>query len=413
MGQTTVIKENQKSLWVKLSKASLIFLVILIVIAGIYHKRIFRLYKIITLFEPNVITENFRNIAEFIDYRYIRQIGPVFNFEQELKDLPQNYVYEGKEKNLSQFLEQTWTTGLIVVKDDKITFEKYYLGNTEKSLAMSWSVGKSFVSALIGIAIAEGHIKNINQAVTDYVPMLKDSGYNNVPIKDILQMSSGILFNEDYGDFNSDINRMGRAMAFGTSLDDFVMSLKSERKPGIFNHYVSMDTQVLGMLLRKSTGRTLSSYLEEKIWQKIGMESDAKWIIDGNGMEMAFGALNVVLRDYARFGRLFLNEGNWNGEQIVPQEWVKASVTPDAPHLQPGKNPNSSWVLGYGYQWWIPQNPEGDFLAIGIYNQFIYIHPGLKVVIAKTSAYADYNKDGSEKEIETIEIFRHIARNIN
>ncbi|MEN6423228.1 MAG: serine hydrolase, partial [Smithella sp.] len=240
----------------------------------------------------------------------------------------------------------------------------------------------------------------------------KSSGYNGVSIKNVLQMSSGVRFNEDYGDFNSDINRMGRYFALNMPLADFVASLKAERKPGTFHHYVSMDTQVLGMILRAATGKTLSEYTEEKLWKPLGMESDAYWLIDSSGMEAAFGGLNVTLRDYARFGRLYLKNGNWNGKQIIPEAWCKASVTPDAPHLMPGKRSNASWVLGYGYQWWIPENPDGDYLAFGIYGQAIYVYPRYNIVIAKTSAYSDYNKDGEDMEIESIEVFRTIARNL-
>jgi CubicO group peptidase (beta-lactamase class C family) len=171
-----------------------------------------------------------------------------------------------------------------------------------------------------------------------------------------------------------------------------------------------MDTQVLGMILRNSTKKSLSQYAEEKLWKPLGMESDALFLIDSDGMEASFCGLNVVLRDYARFGRLYLKNGNWNGTQVVPAAWVKASVTPDAPHLMPGKRANSSWVLGYGYQWWIPENPDGDFLAIGIYGQAVYIYPKYNIVIAKTSAYPEYNKDGDDMEIESIEMFRAIAK---
>lgn len=142
------------------------------------------------------------------------------------------------------------------------------------------------------------------------------------------------------------------------------------------------------------------------------MESDAYWLVDSKGRELAFGGLNAVLRDYARFGLLYLNQGTWEGEQIVPAEWVRASVTPDAPHLQPGDNPASSSLLGYGFQWWIPQQPEGDFLGIGVYNQFLYVHPTHKIVIAKSSAYPYYNQ-GDQKELETIAAFRAIVRHLS
>lgn len=391
-------------------KGAGIILALLLIIGLFNIDRLTRLYRVVTLFEPDRIDKNFRSLGELFESRRIRHGDKIFRFRRDPKKLPPTYTWQGKEKDLQKWITHTSTTGMIVVKDDTILFEKYYRGNNEKSPAISWSVAKSFVSALFGIAIEEGHIKSISEPVTAYAPFLKKSGYNNITIKNVLQMSSGIRFNEDYGDFDSDINRMGRAFALNKSFDDFVVTLKNEKEQGTYNHYVSMDTQVLGIVLREATKKSLSALLEEKIWKPCGMEADAFWLIDSDGMEAAFCGLNVVLRDYARFGRLFLKKGKWQGRQVVPRQWVIDSVTPDAPHLMPGKNPLSSWVLGYGYQWWIPENPDGDFLAIGVYGQFIYIYPKYNIVIAKTSAYADYNKDGDAMERETIEMFRAIAR---
>ena len=168
----------------------------------------------------------------------------------------------------------------------------------------------------------------------------------------------------------------------------------------------------LSMVLREVTGKTVAEYMEEKLWKKIGTESDGYWLIDNKGVEIVFGCFNAVLRDYARFGQLYLNNGKCNDEAVVPAEWVKGSVTPDAPHLQPGVNPLSYWVLGYGYQWWIPQNPEGDFLAVGVAGQYIYVHPAYGLVIAKSSAYGAYKKDGKDKVLQTIEMFRAIAKSL-
>jgi CubicO group peptidase (beta-lactamase class C family) len=293
-------------------------------------------------------------------------------------------------------------------------YENYDRGNTESSRAIAWSVSKSVLSALFGIAVSQGKIASLDDPVAQYVPELRDSGYGLVRLKDVLQMSSGIAFNEDYGDFNSDINAMGRYFALDLPLQNFVSGLKNGRKPGTFNHYVSMDTQVLGMVLAKATGRTIADLTEEQLWKPLGMEADAAWLIDGAGMEATFGGLNAVLRDYARFGRLYLHQGNWNGVQVVPADWVRASVTPDAPHLMPGKRDSSSWVLGYGYQWWVPGDlgapgTQGDFLAIGIYGQAIYVSPATGIVIARTAAYQNYNKDGDAMELESIEFFRSLA----
>ncbi len=384
-----------------------------LVLAAIFGDDLRRVYRVNHLFDPDVIVANFRSMDRMFDTRGVTASEAPVAFERHSAVLPAFYEFEGERRPLAQFLEDTWTTGLVVLVDGKLAHQEYFLGNDSSSRTISWSVAKSVVSALVGIAIGEGIIADVNEAVTTYVPSLAASGYAEATLEDVLTMSSGVRFDEDYGDFNSDINRMGRAVAFGTSIDAFVGSLKPERPPGTYHHYVSMDTQVLAMVLREATGESLSSYMQSRLWQRIGTEADAYWLVDRNGMELAFGCLNATLRDYARFGQLYLQTGTWEGEQIVPAEWVKRSVRPEAARLQPGPNPSSDSVLGYGYQWWIPGGDEDDFLALGIYNQFIYINPSRSVVIAKSSAYPDYNSDGVARELETIAMFRAIARHLD
>lgn len=364
-------------------------------------------------FEPETIVENFRSLYKQYPSSTVQRSGPVFELPENHRALAETYVYNGETKKIADWIEQTDTTGLLVIKNGTIAFEKYFDGNGKSTRWISMSVAKSFVSFLIGVAIEEGKIATIHDPVDKYAPNLKGSGYESVSLKNVLQMSSGIRFTEDYGDLKSDIVRLVASFTAG-SLNEFVRNLQNERKPGTFNKYVSADTQVLSMVLAGATGKSLTAYMEEKLWSRLGAEYDAKWLTDPTGTEMAFGGLNVTLRDYARFGLLYLNRGkNFKGEQLVSERWVKASVTPDAPHLMPGKdNPNSSWPMGYGYQWWIPENPEGDFTAIGIYGQFIYVHPKYNVVIAKTSAYVDYNNTGDEMEFESMEAFRSIARGL-
>lgn len=383
------------------------------VIAGAFnYSKIIRLYRVVSLFNTDVIDENFRSMDILFDSKVVEKGDNPHKFTYALKELPQYYTYKKEQKKISDFLDSTHTTGLIVLKDNSVKYEKYYRGNSELSRTISWSVSKSINSALFGIAIADGHIKSVEESVTDYVPFLKGSGYDGVRIKDVLQMSSGVQFNEDYGAFSSDINRMSREFAFNKPLRKFIASLKPERKPGTYNHYVSMDTQVLGMIIVAATGKSLTEYTETKLWKPLGMESNAAWMVDSEKMEAAFGGFNSILRDYAKFGRLYLNKGRWGNKQIVPAKWIKDSITPDAPHLMPGENPNSGWVLGYGYQWWIPENSDGAFMAIGIYGQAIFIYPRYNIVIVKSSAYPDYNVDGQAMELESIEVFRAIARGI-
>ena len=246
-------------------------------------------------------------------------------------------------------------------------------------------MAKSFISALIGIAVNEGHIKSIEQSVDAYATSLGGSGYEGVSIKNVLQMSSGVAFNEDYGDFYSDINRWGRDFSLGNSQDAFAATLKNDIEPGTVNHYVSINTHVLGMVLTQATGRSITDYMQEKLYNPMGMEHDGLWIIDGQGMEMALGGLNLTLRDFAKLGSLYLHDGTFNGQQIVPASWVADSRTMDQPHLLPGND------FGYGYQWWMVGGDSGEFMAMGVYGQYIYINPETNTVIVKNSANPFYN----------------------
>jgi CubicO group peptidase (beta-lactamase class C family) len=233
-----------------------------------------------------------------------------------------------------------------------------------------------------------------------------------VRIKDILQMSSGARWNEDYSDPRSDVMQLGIIMAVGGDLKAFVATLEREREPGTYNQYNSMDTQVLGLLLVNATGRPIFDYMQEKLWHRLGMESDAFWIVDSKKMEVAFFGLNATARDYAKLGELYRLGGYWQGTEIVPQEWVEASLLPDAPHLLPGDNPLSDHGMGYGYQWWLMDGEDGEYSAIGVYNQFIYVNPTQDLVIVKLSANNTYgmtDEEESYREFETIEIFRAIG----
>jgi CubicO group peptidase (beta-lactamase class C family) len=176
-------------------------------------------------------------------------------------------------------------------------------------------------------------------------------------------------------------------------LEDLLTPLRAtltrEHAPGTYLRYNSMDTQVLGMVLRHATGMSLAAYLSTRLWQPVGMQDDAYYLTDRHGVEFAAGGRNATLRDYARLGLLYAHSGNWRGVQIVPAEWVRASITPDAPQLMPGRRVSSTEIWGYGYHWWIP-DLEGDYVAVGIFNQFIYVNPRERLVIVKSSANHTY-----------------------
>jgi CubicO group peptidase (beta-lactamase class C family) len=273
---------------------------------------------------------------------------------------------------LSKYLEKTKTVAFLIIRRDSILFEHYYSGYKKESIVPSFSVAKSFTSALIGCAIADGLIGSENEPIVKYLPELKDRNLDGVTIKHLLQMTSGIRFNESY------FNPFGDAAKFyyGRNLRKYVSKMNPEKAPGVEWKYHSGNTQILGVILeRVLKGKTVTQYLQEKIWTPIGMELNASWSIDKkeNGMEKTFCCLNTTAHDYAKFGRLYLKNGNWNGKQVVPENWVKMSTKPD---LSLG---GKEW---YQFQWWI-DSPNGDYHAEGILGQFVYVNPASEVIIVR------------------------------
>ncbi|MGY3305899.1 CubicO group peptidase (beta-lactamase class C family) [Pseudomonas sp. PvR086] len=328
--------------------------------------------------------------------------------------LPDTYNYNGKAKDAEAFFEATDTVALLVLKDGVVRHERYALTGGKNVHWISWSVAKSFISALVGIAVDEGHIRSIEDPISDYITVSPNSAYDGVSIKNVLQMSSGARWSEAYNDPNSEVHRLGAVMGGLSTLDTFVAEMVRESEPGTVCRYNSGDTQALGALLVHSTKRSITDYMQEKLFGPLGMTSHGYWLLDGVGMEMAFAGLNLTAHDFAKFGELYRNGGVWQGQQIIPADWVKDSVKPDKPHLFPGQPilADHTLPLGYGYQWWIPDGARGEFSAIGIYNQFVYIDPSRGVVIVKLSsnrAYGTSMNEETNREIENISFLRAIA----
>jgi len=385
-------------------KKIIVSLVVLFTMIAVFNwEKINRLHAIITLFDQDRIVGNFSNMEQATLSLPIFKTGKTFQFKQASKDLPKNFTYRKESLAVNDFLKRRATTALMVIKNDEVTFENYYLGTKRNDKRISWSMAKSFVSVLFGMQVDAGKI-DIEKSVSFYLPEMKGSGYENVKVKHVLQMSSGVKWDENYHDFNSDINKMGRVLAVGGSLDEMTTELEGEAEPGKAFHYVSMDTHVIGMIIRRVSGQSLVQLLQDSIWNKIDMEGDAAWITDSTGVAFALGGLNVITSDYARFGRLLLNNGNWDGEQLVSKYWLKASTTAGADYLKSGEN-----KLGYGFQIWLP--PEaiaGEFFCVGVYGQYIYVNQQENIIIVKNSADKNFS-DSRNSKLETIAFFREIV----
>lgn len=339
--------------------------------------------KTLSMFSGDLY-DNFRNFRRYGDTSVI-PIGEVIPLPHREFKLNFSTEFLGEKISLEEFIDRSNTSAFLVLKDGEIIFERYFHGDSADSRHMSFSVAKSFVSALVGAAVEEGKISSIDDPIQKYLPELDSPTFDGVTIKHILQMSSGVRFNEDYTDPKSDINKMVGAVQTMSYLQ-YINGLEREHPPGTYNHYASINPQLLGILLIRVTGKSLTDYSAEKIWKPLGMEKTGYWRLDNQGLELAMGGMAATARDYARLGLLYLNKGRVGDKQVLPESWVHDSVIPNEPHLMPGENPMSSSTFGYQYQWWMPPKYDGDFLARGIWGQNIYVHPGNRVVIVKLSA---------------------------
>ncbi len=372
----------------KVLRIALTVLVVLIGVAGAAalwkREEITRLLAVNHLFDADRIVANFSHMDGLFFHRSLdRGTGPV-------SALP-----PGPPETLSPearaWVERRAVTGLVILREGALVHESYYHGTAPEDLRISWSMAKSVLSALFGTLHADGTIPDLDAEVTDFAPALKGSAYEGATIRDVLTMSSGVAFNEDYLDFNSDINRMGRVLALGGSMDGFAASLKTrDAPPGTRMHYVSIDTHVIGMVIKGATGRDPADLMAERIIAPLGLEASPVMLTDGEGTAFVLGGLNLRTRDYARIGQMFLQGGAWNGRQIVPAPWVAASTA----HQAPGG-------AGYGYQWWVPKDNAlhgNDYLARGIYGQYIYVNPAARAVVAVNAADRLFREAGVDDE---------------
>jgi CubicO group peptidase (beta-lactamase class C family) len=367
-----------------------VLVLILAALAVWKREELVRLYAVVTLFDEGRVVGNFSHMdAAFLTVPLPRGDGPVF----PLPDGPAMTLPEGVE----DWIRDRAATSLLVLKDGQVLHESYYLGTGPDDRRISWSMSKSFLSVLYGILDAEGTMPPLDTKVTDVVPGLKGTGYEGATVRQILTMTSGVAFNEDYLDFWSDINRMGRVLALGRPMDAFAASLLDKAaRPGERWHYVSIDTHVLGMVIRAAAGRPVAELMEERLIRPLGLETDAYFIADGTGEPFVLGGLNLTTRDYARFGQMVLA----GGRGIVPKGWLGTSTTRQAALPMEG--------LGYGYQWWVPPGQDGgEVFANGIYGQYIWIDRNRGVVIVRTAADLGFEEAGVEEA--NIAMFRAIA----
>ena len=310
----------------------------------------------------------------------VRQLPPAAS---QMKNI--HFKSDGKDYDLFDYLADNRIAGLLILKDGKVAFENYELGATPASRWASFSMAKSVSSTLVGAALQQGLISSLDVPASRYVPSLKDGGYEGVSIRNLLQMASGVQWNETYTDPQSDVSKLGLLLLAQKpgAIVNYMKALPKAGVPGSIWNYSTGETYLIGAVIEGATHKPLATYLSETLWSRLGMEQDATWWLESpGGMGLAGSGIGATLRDYGRFGLFVQQDGILDGQRILPEGWFREA---GSAHVFGGKS------VDYGYLWW-PMPAGGDpvhagaFQAQGIYGQHIYINPNQKLVIVVLSA---------------------------
>ena len=323
----------------------------------------------------------YRNIEKIFPTRTVKRGAKVLELPGDSAKLTVSYRYRGSQWNTEKFMQANHVAGLLVIQHGKIKLERYGLGETAHDRWTSFSVGKSVTSTLIGAAIKDGSIKGLESLIVDYIPALKGSAYDGVTVRQLLTMTSGVKWNEDYADPKSDVNQfaLGAPGPDGENpIVGYMKKLPREAPPGSKWVYKTGESDLMGVLLARATHKHPADYLSEKIWSKYGMERDAVWILDQSGDELGGCCISMTLKDYGRFGLFFMQGGKIDGVSILPDGWVAEATKAQVPN--------------YGFQWWVKQD-DGTYDAEGIFGQTIHIDPKADLVIVTSSAWPTANEE--------------------
>ena len=325
------------------------------------------------------------------------RFGPSHRVARGAETRPLKRAVVQPELGIDAFLEKNRNTGLLVLQGDSIVAERYQYGRKADDRFASASMAKTVLAMLYGFALQEQKIRSLDDQVGLYVDQLKNHPYGAMMLRDLLTMSSGIKFDEQ-DEERGDTAELIRLTLWPKSKGgaDAVRPFRERaRPPGEKFHYSSADSEVLGLVLRNAVGMPLATYLSEKIWRPMGAEADATWLVDGAGLETGYCCLNATLRDYGRFGLLLANYGARDGKQIIPEQWVRAATTAQAPHLKVG---TATKYNGYGYQTWLIHPDEPRFAAFGARGQAIFIDAGRKIVVVHTAVHEHMRSTEARRE---------------
>jgi CubicO group peptidase (beta-lactamase class C family) len=335
-------------------------------------------------FEERVRVGSFSHLDTLYPYNRLGKAAPPLVLPKAASEVSFRYRFENRTLSVDDFLERQRVTGLLIVKDGEILLERYQYDRMPTHRFVSHSMAKSLVCLAVGLALADGRIASLDDKVSKYVPELAGYPYGDTSIRNILRMASGVQFKEVY-DGHDDLSRFVRIRGSRGAIEALQAFKVREAEQGARFHYASSETVVLALVVRAVTGKTLSQYLTERLWQPMGAEADATWVRDISGLEAALGSFNAVLRDYGRLGVLLANDGAIGGKQVLPKgflleatDWHKQPA-----QFAPGR---ATPYFGYGYQFWLFPGAKRRFALLGVYGQSIFVDPELKLAMVITAA---------------------------
>lgn len=297
-----------------------------------------------------------------------------------------SYTYDGAHHGVTQYLERRPVTGLLLLKDGQVVLEEYRRGATPQTRFLSASMAKSVTGLLVGIALQEGRIRALSDPVKAYVPELAGNPYGETPLRDLLQMSSGIAFSERYDD-SDDLRQLIRdTIELRSPGGAAVLQRYTQRRvaPGTLFYYSSADTHALALALRAAIGMSVAEYLGSRLWGPMGAEDTASFLVDAAGQEATYAFLHARLRDYGRLGLLLAREGRLGARQLVPADWIRSSTRAAGPHTQPFV---ASGLFGYGQQFWVFPGPRRQFAMLGVRGQAVFVDPELDLVLVQAAVW--------------------------
>ncbi len=335
------------------------------------------------MLDNNISPLAFREMDQIFTTRSVARSGPVWTLPRSDHALDFSYDWQGNSYPARDFFERTYTNALLVMKNGRIVSETYRNNSTPNSRFIGWSMTKSITSILIGCALEDGLIDSLDTPISDYLPALNDGAYAGVSIRHVMQMRSGVDYEERYDFENPGIaasNHIAALVKNNARFADVARTLPRVHAPGSVFQYKTIDTAVLGWLVEQVSGTSVAAYTASCLWEPLGAEADGYYIMDGEpgvGREFSGAGFNATLRDYARLGQMVLDGGVANGKRIVSAEWIRQSTRPSGPET--GERG------GYGLQWWTLGG--GTFAAIGLQGQYIYIDPDTDTVVVKLSYF--------------------------